>query len=159
MDIPNLTQNTSTLSTNKDKKNILMVSLIIVVAITSGFWLSRFFPFSRQSQAPFFTSGDSQGLSADTISHPDQLVANQWYGNVDGQFKDGATGLITAGGVNGEGTHTLIRPGGDDQKAALTSSVVDLDLFVDKQVEIKGETNVSQKAGWFLDVGTIKIVE
>jgi len=159
MDIPNLTQNPNTPSSNNGNKSILIVSLIIVTALVSGFWLSRFFPLQKSNQNPLFTSGDSENMSADAISRPDQLVIDQWYGNVNGQFKDTANGTIKAGGVNGEGTHTLVRPGGDDQNAALTSSVVDLDLFVDKKVEIKGETNISQKAGWFLDVGSIKIVE
>lgn len=159
MNIQNLTSNPSLSLTNNGKKNTLIVFLIVIIALTSGFWLSRFFPFSKQSSSALFTSGDSQSLSADNISHPDQLKIGQWYGNVNGQFKDSAIGTIAAGGVNGEGTHTLIRPGGDDQKAALTSSVLDLDLFIDKKVEIKGETNISPKAGWFLDVGSIKIIE
>ncbi len=159
MDISNLTPDPGLSLASNDKKNTLIVFLIIITALTSGFWLSRFFPLQNQSRSALFTSGDSQSLSADNISHPDQLEIGRWYGNVNGQFKDSATGTIAVGGVNGEGTHTLIRPGGDDQKAALTSSVLDLDLFIDKKVEIKGETNVSPKAGWFLDVGSIKIIE
>ncbi len=67
--------------------------------------------------------------------------------------------MIEKGPLNGEGTHILNREGGLDQRAALTSSTVDLDLFVGKKVEVKGETNASNKAGWLLDVGTIKVLE
>jgi len=81
------------------------------------------------------------------------------YGNLSKTFADSAVGVIKSGGVNGEGTHTLERPGGVTQNAALTSSVVDLDLFVGKQVEVKGETNKSNKAAWLMDVGSIKITE
>jgi hypothetical protein len=81
------------------------------------------------------------------------------YGNTSKTFADSATGTVKAGGINGEGTHTLEREGGKTQNAALTSSVVDLDLFVGKKVEVKGETNDSNKAGWLMDVGSIKVLE
>jgi len=159
MDIPNLNTNQTLSSPANNRKNLLVISIVVVTALTSGFWISRFFPSQNQSTSSNLGSNNSTALSADTISHSDQLAVDQWYGDVNGLFKDTATGTISNEGINGEGTHTLIRPGGDDQNAALTSSVVDLDLFVDKKVEIKGETNVSQKVGWFLDVGSIKIVE
>lgn len=158
MDIPNLNQNTS--ASKNDKITLFStIAIIVAIGVASGFWLSRFFPGRSSDQSPLFTSGESHPLSADTISDADQLKVGQVYGNANGNFKDEATGVIESGGVNGEGTHTLIRPGGEDQKAALTSSTLDLDLFVDRQVEIKGETNDSRRAGWFLDVGSIKVIE
>jgi len=158
MDIPNLNQ--TPLPSKNDKITLFStIAIIVAVGVASGFWLSRFFPSRSSDQSPLFTSGESRPLSADTISSADQLKVGQVYGNANGNFKDKATGVIESGGVNGEGTHTLIRPGGEDQKAALTSSILDLDLFVDRQVEIQGETNDSRKAGWFLDVGSIKIIE
>ena len=159
MDIPNLKQNSLP---SKNQKIVFISTLVILLTLgtVSGFWLSRFFPGKKnQSESPLFTSGQGNLLSADKISNTEDLKIGQVYGNANGTFKDTATGTIEKGGINGEGTHTLIRPGGDDQKAALTSSVVDLDLFVGRQVEIKGETNTSRLAGWFLDVGSIKIVE
>ena len=158
MDIPNFNQ---TVETSKNDKitRYSTIAIIVAIAIASGFWLSRFFPNENGSRSPLFTSGESRLLSADTISNADQLETGRVYGDADGTFKDEVTGVVESGGVNGEGTHTLIRPGGDDQKAALTSSALDLDLFVGRQVEIKGETNDSSLAGWFLDVGNIKIIE
>ncbi len=159
MDIPNLKQ---ALPSSPNQKTILIstIAIVLTLGIASGFWLSRFFPSqSGGTRSPLFTSGKAQPLSADKISNADQLKVGQVFGNADGSFKDSATGVIEDGGVNGEGTHTLIRPGGNDQKAALTSSILDLDMFVGRKVEIKGETNDSRKAGWFLDVGSIKIIE
>jgi hypothetical protein len=102
------------------------------------------------------TSTSETGAQA---SAGQDLKVGVLYGNTNQIFKDSATGVIKIGGVNGEGTHTLEREGGVSQNAALTSSVVDLDLFVDKKVEIKGETNKSNKAAWLMDVGSIKILE
>lgn len=74
-------------------------------------------------------------------------------------FKDTATGVLEAGGIDGEGTHKLIREGGPSQTVYLTSSVLDLDQFVGRKIQIWGETNKAQKAGWLMDVGRIKVLE
>jgi hypothetical protein len=74
-------------------------------------------------------------------------------------FKDSAEGVIQAGGLDGEGTHKLIRTGGISQTVYLTSSVVDLDKFNNAKVKVWGETNTAQKAGWLMDVGRIKVME
>lgn len=57
-----------------------------------------------------------------------------------------------------DGSHQLLRPGGLSQTAYLTSSVVDLNLFIDRCVQIMGQTFSSQKAGWFMDVGWIRVL-
>lgn len=74
-------------------------------------------------------------------------------------FKDTAMGLLEAGGIDGEGTHKLIREGGPSQTVYLTSSVLDLDQFVGRKIQIWGETNKAQKAGWLMDAGRIKVLE
>lgn len=74
-------------------------------------------------------------------------------------FKDSAEGVIQEGGLDGEGTHKLIRPGGISQTVYLTSSVVDLEKFNNAKVKVWGETNTAQKAGWLMDVGRIKVIE
>jgi len=74
-------------------------------------------------------------------------------------FKDTATGTLEKGGVDGEGTHKLIREGGPSQTAYLNSSVIDLDQYVGKKVQVWGETNKGQKASWLMDVGKLKILE
>ena len=74
-------------------------------------------------------------------------------------FPDTVSGYIEKGGINGEGTHSLLRPGGISQTVYLTSSIVDLDEFVGHQVTIWGETFTGQKAGWLLDVGRVQVDE
>lgn len=74
-------------------------------------------------------------------------------------FRDKAEGVLENGGIEGEGTHHLVRDGGPSQNVYLTSSVIDLDQFVGKKVEVWGETNKGDKAGWLMDVGKIKILE
>lgn len=74
-------------------------------------------------------------------------------------FRDSAQGVIEAGGLSGDGTHKLVRDGGPTQTAYLLSSIVDLDEFVGKKVEVWGETIKGQKAGWLMDVGRVKLLE
>jgi hypothetical protein len=74
-------------------------------------------------------------------------------------FKDTAQGLLKEGGVNGEGTHHLERDGGPSQYVYLTSSVIDLDSFVGKNVQVWGETIKGAKAGWLMDVGKVKVLD
>lgn len=165
MDIPNLSQNTqsSYFSPNTVLKNKKLkfpfIIIIIVLAIGAGFALSRLWPLGGSNSDLITTITQGKVASTDQITGADQLVVGQSYGATGKTFTDTATGVLVAGGINGVGTHTLQRDGGKSQYAALTSSTVDLDLFVGKKVEIKGETNSSKKAGWFLDVGIIKILE
>lgn len=158
MDIPNLSP-LSEPQPNSKKVFIPLLLIAVSAGIASGFWLSRLFPSSGSSSAPLFVSGESQPISPDKITSRQQISVGAVYGIKNGNFKDTATGVIKSGGINGEGTHTLDRPGGDAQNAALTSSVLDLDLFVDRRVEVRGETNASLKSGWFMDVGSIKVLE
>lgn len=74
-------------------------------------------------------------------------------------FKDDATGVLEKGGIDGEGTHHLVRKGGPSQNAYLTSSYVDLNQFVGKKVKVWGETFKAEKAGWLMDVGRVEIKE
>lgn len=74
-------------------------------------------------------------------------------------FKDSAEGTIERGGIDGEGTHKLIREGGPSQTAYLVSSVIDLDSYVGKKVRVWGETFAAEKAAWLMDVGKIEMLE
>lgn len=73
-------------------------------------------------------------------------------------FADSAQGYLQKGGVDGEGSHTLLREGGASQTVALTSSVTDLDQFEGMEVKVWGETNKAQKSGWFMDVGRVEVI-
>ena len=164
MDIPNLAKDKQTTKpliepkTNQASEKIAPLYLVImaVSGIFISFWLSRFFPTSTQKATSLFSS---QPQSADKISSPSDVEIGKLYGDANGTFSDTATGTIEKGSINGVGTHILNREGGISQRASLTSSVIDLDLFIDKLVDIKGETNDSDKTSWLLDVGQIKVLQ
>ena len=117
---------------------VLGVVVIIVAGILSGY---------------FLTSGKGATGSKDTMVNTKDTVGST---NTE-IYSDSAEGILEAGGINGEGTHHLVRPGGDSQTVYLTSSLVDLDQFIGKEVNVWGETHASQKAGWFMDVGRVEI--
>lgn len=70
-----------------------------------------------------------------------------------------AEGYLDKGGVDDEGSHRLLRPGGESQTVYLTSSVTDLDKFVGMNVKVAGETFKAQKAGWLMDVGQLEVLD
>ncbi len=103
-------------------------------------------------------SGRTLGLSTQTV--PGAKSGPKEAGLADTKtFRDTATGELKEGGISGEGTHHLVRPGGDSQNVYLTSTVIDLQSFVGKKVQVWGETISARKAGWLMDVGKVKVVE
>lgn len=77
-------------------------------------------------------------------------------------FRDKAVGVIEKNDINdkyAQGTHKLVREGGPSQTAYLVSSVVDLNLYLGKKVEVWGETFASTQVGWLMDVGKVNILE
>ena len=97
--------------------------------------------------------------SAATVAPGAKVSANE-AGLLDSEFKyDEAEGILKEGGINGDGTHHLERDGGPSKNVYLASSVIDLSSFLNKKVHIWGETQAAKKAGWFMDVAKIKVVE
>lgn len=94
-------------------------------------------------------------------SAPNVKVTTNEAGILDeSTFKgDTAEGTLVEGGINGEGTHRLEREGGISQTVYLASTVVDMGSFVGKKVKVWGETQSTKKAGWFMDVIKIKVIE
>lgn len=77
-------------------------------------------------------------------------------------FKDQAEGVIEKNDQldkYAQGTHKLIRPGGESQTAFLTSSVLDLNEYNGKKVKVSGETYGSSQVGWLMDVGKVEVIE
>lgn len=126
---------------------VVLAIVVIILGITSGYFLAGL--LGKKGKAEL--SGTTGITSV--------VVKGKEYGvkNVDG--KDTAIGTIEQGGLNGEGTHKLLREGGPSQTVYLTSSAVDLDQFVGKKVQIWGETFKGQKTGWFMDVLKVKVLE
>lgn len=91
---------------------------------------------------------------------PGAKVTSTSAGALDPKMKyDTATGILKAGGIGNEGTHHLERDGGPTKYVYLTSSVIDLESFNGKKVEIWGETLAGKKAGWLMDVAKIEVVQ
>jgi hypothetical protein len=126
--------------------------VVVVVAVAAGV-LTGWFVGKNQSGVVSPRGGSSVVKS---IEKP---------GNEEGirdpkRFPDKAEGMvkINDGKITREGTHVLVR-GDVSQNAYLTSANIDLEKYVDKKVEVMGQTNKAQKAGWLLDVGWIKVNE
>jgi hypothetical protein len=130
-----------------------ILALIVVIALSSGgvlgFTLSRFGP----------TASDTASVAG--VSTTPKLVNSATeVGSTDTKtFSDSATGVLETGGLGNEGTHKLIRPGGASQTVYLISSLVDLDAYIGKSVEVFGQTLRAQKAPWLMDVGRLKLVQ
>lgn len=75
------------------------------------------------------------------------------------EFTDTAEGLLEEGGIEGEGTHHLVREGGPAKYVYMTSTVINLQQFAGKEVQVWGETIAGQNAPWLMDVGKIKVVD
>jgi hypothetical protein len=115
--------------------------LVVTLGIGLGFFLSKGWVTKNQNSEESVTPNvkGEVGISDET------------------NFPDTATGILVEGGVGGEGTHHLERPGGASQNVYLTSTVIDLQSFVGKKVTVWGQTLSATKAGWLMDVGKMKV--
>ncbi|CAN5317393.1 hypothetical protein BH10PAT1_BH10PAT1_3920 [soil metagenome] len=74
-------------------------------------------------------------------------------------YKDTATGTLQVGGIKGEGTYHLDRPGGATQTVYLNSAILNMGPFVGKKVQVWGQSQASDRAPWLMDVGKIQVVQ
>lgn len=131
----------------KRKYTPIMIAAFAIVLLGVG----TGYVFSRQGGSSTPTEVAQEGT---------ELKSGQVFGSSDEKaFRDSAEGTLAKGGVDGEGSHKLIRPGGDSQTVYLTSSALNLDEFVGRKVKVWGETFTAQKAGWFMDAGRVEILE
>jgi len=118
---------------------------LVISGIVVGFLLTKVPGLSKK------VSGSSTAAMVNTATE---------VGSTDTQtFRDTATGTLESGGLNGEGTHKLVRDGGPSQTVYLISSIVDLEQYAGKKVQVRGETIKAQRAPWLMDVGRLKILE
>ena len=122
---------------------IIGIAFVTLAGIVTGFMLSR---------------SKVEGVSVSKTGAK-TVETEKVIGSMDERFKDEAEGILKQGGIDGEGTHYLERPGGASQYVYLTSLSVPLDDYVDKKVKVWGETNKAQKAGWLMDVGRLEVLE
>lgn len=139
--------------TKKSKKMLATISILVVfLGVMTGFG-------AYQLNAKSGTGGKSSTANIQQVAEG-TVKAGDVFGIQDQDiFKDSAQGYLEEGGINGEGSHKLLREGGATQTVVLTSSVTDLSKFEGMEVKIMGETFKAQKAGWLMDVGRVEIVE
>jgi len=136
-----------------NKSNLLIVIIFLVVAMV-GFYIGA----SLKTRASNKLAGTGNFKSIQAEVPQTGVKVGDIYGSADEKaFNTSATGVLDKGGLNGEGTHKLVRPGGISQTVYMTSSVIDLDTLVGHQITVWGETFKGQKAGWLMDVGRVKV--
>lgn len=136
------------LSNESMKKNIYTLIISLVVVLFGGVtgWLLSGGNFSKS---------DSAGSNlSETVSNDREAGAKD-----ETQFSTTTEGILREGGIKGEGTHFLERPGGESQNAYLTSTSLDMSPFVGAKVKVWGETISGLNAGWLIDVGKIKKID
>lgn len=131
-----------------DRSLILLSVLVIAAGIATGWFLSGNALGGRNSDV----SPDSQTAPGATVNGETGLSDEE-------TFSDSAEGTLREGGIEGEGTHHLEREGGPGKYVYLTSTVINLDSFVGKKVQVMGETISAKSAPWLMDVGRIKEVK
>lgn len=112
------------------------------------------------SYGVFSETPEPETTTVTQITSESSIKNGSVFGSNDTEtFPDIAEGFLESGGINGEGSHKLLREGGPSQTVYLTSSVTDLEKLVGMQVKVWGETFKGQKAGWLMDVGRVEILD
>lgn len=125
-------------------KIIAIFAGIVVLGLLSGFFVSK---------------NKGGGVSQGVVT-AGSVTKGTIVGSDDSKtFNDTAEGIMKKGGIEDEGTFHLVRPGGDSQNVYLTSSIVDMSLFIDRKVKVFGATQKAKTAGWLMDVGKIEVLE
>jgi hypothetical protein len=141
----------STVTTTNKMPAILIGIGFILLGVLTGYLLNM------KSSGTVGTIVGKQ-ITQDTSAG---VQKGQIYGSTDtSQFNDSTDGVLEVNDKKDiEGSHKLVREGGDSKTAYLTSTTLELDKFVGKKVKIWGKTYDSEKAGWFMDVGRIEVLE
>lgn len=129
---------------NNKRKIVLPVIVIIVAGTLTGYTLS----VKLNEKNIRGVTGKNTVSTGQTVGVKDQKA-----------YKDSAEGELQEGGISGEGTHKLVRPGGPSQTVYLTSSNLDLNQFTGKKVRVWGETFSAQQAGWLMDIGKVETLD
>ena len=137
------------------KSKIIPIVIIagILIGLTSGFMFAK-------KQLLMADGGTGSSVDTQELTSATNVKKGDVFGSADEKtFRDQAEGIISAGGIDGEGSHHIERGDNKSQWVYITSSVVDLDLVIGDRVMVWGETNQGKKAGWLMDVGRLKILE
>ena len=124
---------------------VLLILIIVGAGIASGLIMS-----SRNKSA---AAGAANSVAGDDVTQEVKQSFNQTFSNeAEGTIEKNETLDKYA-----QGTHKLLREGGESQTAYLTSSVLDLDQYIGKKVKVFGETFGSSQVGWLMDVGKVEV--
>lgn len=132
----------------KTNTTLLFVLFVLFIFGIGTGWLLSTFSNNKDGKLKLISSKGNQASNFKT---------GQTFGEIKDNF-DKAIGIVKKNEVSGEGTHRLLREGGESQTVYLTSSLLDLDMFIDKKVQIWGETQKA-KVGWLIDVMALKVLE
>lgn len=141
----------------KRQKNML-TPILLMVGIVGGLFLGY-----QLAKDKLLLAGGAAPGATKLAQNPDSassVKVGDVFGATDEKtFSDQAEGILQPGGIEGEGSHHIERGANASQWVYVTSSVVDLDLFVGHRVTVWGQTNTGKKAGWLMDVGRLKVQE
>ena len=130
---------------------LVSVLMVLALGLGSGFLIA---------QLTIATGVVDKKVEVREFSSDEEITKGLVVGADDkSQFPDEAEGVLVEGGIDGEGTHYLERPGGPSQNVYVTSSNVDLQKFVGRKVKVDGKTFAAEKAGWLMDVGQLEVLE
>ena len=148
---------------NSSDTQLMIVAVLSALAVFLGVgagYLLRAKPTGVLSENGGGVTESGTVVTATVAQDVASIKAGDVFGSTDeSAFKDSAQGYLEAGGLNGEGSHALLRAGGASQTVYLTSSVTDLDKFVGMEVKVWGETFQGQSVGWLMDVGRVQVVD
>lgn len=127
-----------------------LVSVVVVLFLAVG----TGYVMAKKGSTQGTTSSKSGITTANSVNTSTEAGVND-----TAAFPDSAQGVLTEGGISGEGTHHLDRGMGPTKDVYLTSTVINLQNFVGKKVEVQGQTISGKKAGWLMDVGRVKVIQ
>lgn len=134
---------------------IVILAVAIIAGLLTGTGAQRLLASSPSSPLSPSSNTPISEVATGTVKNGDV------FGKTDEKtFKDSAEGYLEKNNsAISEGTHRLVRAGGESQTVHMISSVTDLDKFDGMAVKVWGETFKGQKAGWLMDVGRVQIVD
>lgn len=131
-----------------ERGSITMLIVALIIAVVFG------------TAVGYFLSSPKSSTGADNPGSITSAKVEKSVGIADPKtFPDKAEGMLKDGGIEGEGSFHLERPGGESQNVYLTSTTVDLSPYTGKKVRVWGKTFQGQKAGWLMDVGYVEILK
>jgi len=129
----------------KTKMTTIVIGVAVILLGVGSGWI-------------FAGKGSSNSKASTNVRVADETSVSQ-DGVDESLFPDTAEGELKEGGLNGEGTHYLDRGLGEEKNVALLSTVLNLDNYIGKKIEIWGNSVTSPQVGWLMDVGKVKILE